>query len=93
MPVLEAMACKTPVICTQNSSLVEVAGDRAVFVDTDAASLAQGVMDVLSWSKTKRQEKVRSAYKWSQNFSWDRVAKQTLEVYQTVLTKKSKITK
>ena len=93
LPVLEAMACKTPVICTQNSSLVEVAGDRAVFVDTDAASLAQGVMDVLSWSKTKRQEKVRSAYKWSQNFSWDRVAKQTLEVYQTVLTKKSKITK
>jgi len=93
LPVLEAMACKTPVICTKNSSLPEVAGEQAVFVDADAASLAQGVLDVLSWSKTKRQDRIRAAFKWSQKFSWEKVAKQTLEVYQTTLSKKSKITK
>ncbi len=86
LPVLEAMQCMTPVVATNTSSLIEVGGEHAVFTETDAESIAQGVEKVLSWSKTKRAEKVRAAYQWSQQFSWLKTAKQTMKVYQQVLT-------
>ncbi len=48
MPPLEAMACNTPVIVADNSSLPEVVGDAGILVDAhDAASLAQHIEKVL----------------------------------------------
>jgi glycosyltransferase involved in cell wall biosynthesis len=87
LPVVEAMQCRTPVICTHNSSLMEVGGQEATFVKTDGEDIARGIKEVLEWSKTKRLEKIRSAYKWSQTFSWNKTAKDTYKVYKSLLTK------
>lgn len=85
LPVLEAMQCKTPVVATKTSSLPEVGGKNAVYTQPTAEELAQGINQVLSLSKTKRQKMVNAAYKWSQNFSWKKTAKETAAVYQRVL--------
>ncbi len=85
LPVLEAMQCRTPVVCTHNSSLIEVGGEHVQFVGEDAESIAEGVKNVLGWNDNQRTGKVKAAYEWSQTFSWGRTADQTLEVYKSVL--------
>jgi glycosyltransferase involved in cell wall biosynthesis len=87
LPVLEAMQCKTPVVCAHNSSLMEVGGQDVVFVKTNGEDIARGVIEVLEWSKTKRAEKIRLAYKWSQTFSWTKAAQETAKVYKSLLQK------
>lgn len=85
LPVLEAMQCRTPVVCANNSSLVEVGGDYAVFTqEAKAEEFADAVNEIASWSKTKRTEWVRAAYKWSQEFSWKKAAKETIAVYKSI---------
>lgn len=88
LPVLEAMQCRTPVVCTHNSSLMEIGGQEVVFVKEDGEDIARGISEVISWSKTKRIEKIRSAYKWSQTFSWEKTAKQTAKIYQSIIEPK-----
>lgn len=85
LPVVEAMQCRCPVVSAANSSLIEVAGEHAVLTGTSALELAQGVDDVLNWSKTKRDKQVAGAYAWSQTFSWQRAAQETAAVYAKVL--------
>ena len=87
LPVLEAMQCRTPVVCSETSSLLEVGGENVVFAQPNAEDFAEKVLDVLNWSKTRREKWVREAYKWSQSFSWQKTAKETAEVYRKVLNK------
>lgn len=86
LPVLEAMQCKTPVVCANTTSLIEVGGLESVFTGTTAEEIATGVKEVLSWSKTKRLERIRSAYQWSQTFSWAKTATETAKIYQQLLS-------
>lgn len=85
LPILEAMQCRTAVVSTNTSSLPEVGGEFAVYTGTKAEELAEGVEEVLEWSKTKREQKIREAYAWSQKFSWKKTALDTLAVYREVL--------
>jgi glycosyltransferase involved in cell wall biosynthesis len=85
LPVLEAMQAGCPVICSNNSSLVEVAGDHAILTEATAEGFAQGVDTVINWTKTRRQEFMKAAYTWSQEFSWTKVAEETVAVYRKVL--------
>lgn len=85
LPVLEAMRCKTPVVSTQNSSLVEVGGEFVVFTQETAEAMAQSIQHVLEWSKTKRANWTRSAYKWASTFSWAKTAQETVAVYKNVV--------
>jgi glycosyltransferase involved in cell wall biosynthesis len=87
LPVLEAMQCRTPVVCSNTSSLPEIAGDQAVMVEPAAEDLAAGVSQILEWSDHKRQLTVRQAYAWSQKFSWQKTAKETYKIYQQVSAK------
>lgn len=87
LPILEAMQCRTPVVCSQNSSLVEVGGEFVIFSEPTAEDFAQKVTQVLGWAKTRRENWVREAYKWSQNFSWEKTAEETATVYKEVLKK------
>lgn len=88
LPVLEAMQCRTPVVATNTSSLPEVGGEDAVYTGTNAEELAAGVEQVLSWSKSRREQKIKAAYQWSQTFSWQKTAANTVEVYKKVLKQK-----
>lgn len=80
MPVLEAMACGTPVLTSTTSSLPEVAGDAALLVDpTDttaiAAALEQLATDTALGERLRARGLARAA-----SFTWERCAAETLRV-------------
>lgn len=82
LPVLEAMACGTPVLTSNVSSLPEVAGDAAVLVDpADAGSIAAGLRRLLD-NPSLRGELAARGIAQAARFSWDRCARQTLDVYR-----------
>jgi len=85
LPVLEAMQSCVPVVCAQNSSLVEVGGQRAVFCQTDAESIAEQLNQVLGWSQAKRTKHTQAGLAWSKEFSWEKTAQQTVSVYKQIL--------
>ena len=80
-PVLEAMACGAPVVCSNVSSLPEIAGDAAKLVPpTDSTALAAAVQDVLdspALARSLRHNGIRQAAK----FRWDIAAIRTLDLY------------
>jgi len=84
LPVLEAMACGTPVVSSNASCLPEVAGNGALLVDPDdVEGFAQAMERVLADNAgpDMRERGLRRAAE----FSWDRTARETLAVYERVL--------
>ena len=86
LPVLEAMNLGTPVVCSNTSSLPEVAGDAALMVDPDQPlDLAEQILRVLE-SEELQQSLVGKGYQQAQRFSWEKTAIKTLEAYLHLLT-------
>ena len=85
LPALEAMACGTPVVTSNVTSLPEVVGEAAVSVSpTDTHALAQGLSRVLTDEGLRlsmREQGLRRAGM----FTWQRTAERTLEVYLRTL--------
>jgi glycosyltransferase involved in cell wall biosynthesis len=86
LPVIEAMACGTPVVTSPNGSLAEIAGTAAEFVDpTQVESIAAGLTSVLS-DGGKRAALRTAGLQRAAEFSWDAAAEQTRRVYEAVST-------
>lgn len=84
LPPLEAMACGTPVITSNVSSLPEVVGDAAVLVDPyDIDALSSAMVRVLS-DATLRDTLREKGLARSKMFSREETARQTLQVYEAV---------
>jgi glycosyltransferase involved in cell wall biosynthesis len=84
LPPLEAMACGTPVVTSNVSSLPEVAGDAAMLVNPgNVFDIARGIRDVLT-DEPLRAELIRRGRAQAARFSWERSARQVLEIYQDV---------
>jgi hypothetical protein len=82
LPLLEAMACGTPVVASSVSSIPEVAGEAAILVDPlDPESIADG-LKVALFDTARRQKLVESGLKRSKEFSWEKAARETFEVYR-----------
>jgi glycosyltransferase involved in cell wall biosynthesis len=85
LPIVEAMACGTPVVTSPNGSLAEIAGGAAELIDPMVVeSIAVGLRRVLDDSQ--RQAELRAAgLERAAQFSWHRAAAQTRDVYASVL--------
>jgi len=86
LPPLEAMASGLPVIASDRGSLPETAGDAALRVRPDSPEeMAEAVRRILSDEQLRNDLRARGLRQAAQ-FTWEKTARQTLEVYKSVLT-------
>ena len=82
IPVLEAMACGAPVVCSKVSSLPEVAGEAARFIEPlTAEGLADAVRQVLSHPKMA-DKMLSDGMRQAGRYRWQRAADETVQVYR-----------
>lgn len=86
LPPLEAMACGTPVVCSNNSSLPEAVGSAALLVDpTDVDGLADAMARVLG-NASLRARLGDLGRAQAARFTWDAAARKLLEAYQLAVS-------
>jgi glycosyltransferase involved in cell wall biosynthesis len=85
LPILEAMACGTPVICSNTSAMPEVGGQAAMYVDPhDYQAMATAIASICTDSERRVLMSARGVDR-AQAFTWSHTARQTIEVYRRVL--------
>jgi glycosyltransferase involved in cell wall biosynthesis len=85
LPVLEAMACGTPVACSNTHSLPEIAGESAVYFNP---YLSEEIVSSLKslWTDIRLRTKLKeSGLQQSAKFSWKSAAENTLRVYREII--------
>ncbi|RIJ43185.1 glycosyltransferase family 1 protein [Pontibacter oryzae] len=91
IPILEAMACGTPVITSNTSSMPEVAGEAALLVDPNQPEqLSQAIQKLLQDPDLYNRLSTLGLHR-SQSFSWRRSAEQMLEEYKKVAGVKEQV--
>lgn len=82
--IVEAMACGAPCLVSKVSSIPEVAGGAALFVDPqDTEGIAKGMAELVG-NKELREKLSASGREQAKKFSWEKCARETLEVYKNV---------
>lgn len=83
LPVLEAMSYGCPVVVSKTGSLPEIAGEAGIYIDPeDVGSIAKGLIEALE-GKGKEKRATRAKAQVAK-FTWEKAAKQTLEVLEKV---------
>jgi len=75
IPIIEAMSCDTPVICSNTSSMPEIAGDAALIVDPMSIDSIKSAMIKIYADENLRKELINKGRERKNNFSWDKSAK------------------
>lgn len=84
LPILEAMACGTPVLCSGTSSLPEVAGDAAILLDPhDISAWVEAMVRLVRDDALRTGLRARGLAR-AARFSWEACARATLEVYRSL---------
>lgn len=87
LPVLDAMACGTPVICACAASLPEVGGEAVLYFDPiRPAELAARLSQLLE-EQQLRSELIKAGLERVKQFSWERTAEMTVQVYLKALAR------
>jgi alpha-1,3-rhamnosyl/mannosyltransferase len=82
IPILEAFACGTAVIASNCSSVPEVAGDAALYVDPFSAESMAGAVVKISNDEQLRQKLVTAGTERNKQFTWQRTAQEVTKVYR-----------
>ena len=85
LPILEAMASGIPVVCSNASTLPEVAGDAAGMCDPHDVDALTDLMNNALQDDTWRNQAIAKGLKQAEKFSWQRCAKETVAVYKEAL--------
>ena len=89
LPVIEAMACGTPVITSMTSSLPEVAGDAAILVDPyDPTAIEDAMRRVLEDRVLANELRARGLVR-ARQLTWEQIARRTALLYEEVLAPRS----
>jgi glycosyltransferase involved in cell wall biosynthesis len=84
-PVLEAMACGTPVVCANTSSLPEITGDGGILIQPeDANEFAQAINNFLE-NSVIRTEMIEKGQYQASKFTWEQTIQNTKKVYEKYL--------
>lgn len=87
MPVLEAMACGSPVITSNRYACSEVAGDAAILVNPySVAEIRDALIGIMN-DKSKQTELAQKSILRARQFSWKKSAAKHLEVFESVMNK------
>lgn len=82
IPMLEAMACGIPVITSNTSSMPEVGGDAALFIDPYKPEEITQAMNKLLIDKSLRETLILRGFENARKFSWRAMAENVLSLYQ-----------
>ena len=88
IPLLEAMECSCPVLCSNSSSLPEVAEDAAIYFDPNEPSSMADAMLKIANSSDERTRLIQKGRERIRQFSWDKCALETYAVYERLLSGK-----
>jgi glycosyltransferase involved in cell wall biosynthesis len=84
LPPLEAMACGTPVVVSNVSSMPEVVGEAGKLVDPNLVdSIAEGLLEVLM-DRDLQQQMSQKGIDRARQFTWENTARQTLELFESL---------
>ena len=86
IPLLEAMSAGCPVICSNVSSIPEVAGDAAEYFDPIDTESIRSAIERVAYDDGHRDSLIERGHRRCRTFSWDRCAEETLAVYRRVLS-------
>ena len=87
LPVLEAMACGTPVVCSNSSSLPEVGGDAVVYCNPlDVEDIKEKIELVLGDEELQKQM-IKKGLENAKIFSWEKSADEHMKVFEEVFKK------
>ncbi|MCK5115979.1 MAG: glycosyltransferase family 4 protein [Candidatus Aegiribacteria sp.] len=89
LPVLEAMACGTPVITSNVSSMPEISGDAALLVDPGSTESISNAIMTLVHDEDKRALLRRRGLIRAREFNWEKTARETLLVYKQILSEEN----
>lgn len=88
LPILEAMACGTPVVISNAPSLVEIANDSALKRDShDHRGFANAINQLIT-NRSLREEMVKRGLKRKDNFTWEKTVQSIFKVYEEVYMNK-----
>ena len=82
LPLLESMACGTPVVTSQKTSLIEVGSEAAIFVDSSNPSDIYDKIKKILVDENFKNERIKMGFDNVKKFSWERCARETLEIFK-----------
>ncbi len=86
LPILESFYLGTPVLTSDNSGMIEVAGNAAELVDPESpADITRGLRKILNENKEEQQKRMQRMIIRQQMFDWKKVAQETVEVYKRAI--------
>jgi glycosyltransferase involved in cell wall biosynthesis len=86
MPAVEAMKCGCPVVTSNSGSLPEIVGKGGILVKVfDVKDYAESIKEILE-NKKLAADLRRKGLKNAERFSWEKSAKKTIEVYESLFT-------
>jgi glycosyltransferase involved in cell wall biosynthesis len=85
LPILEAMAAGKPVVAADNSSLAEVGGPAAIYVQAEQPEMAAAALRQMLTDRAMRASCIAAGLERARQFSWERCASATLSLYHEAL--------
>jgi len=82
LPVVESMACETAVIASNTSCIPEITAGAALLIDPRSIDELANAIELMANNTDLRQQYEARGLHRSSNFSWDRAAEQTLQIYR-----------